>query len=182
MVSRARGFTTQAMLTTSQEQYSEWFFVNIHTKKSQWDKPTSPAYPAGEAPDAPPPSYAPPADGQRLSSEKSRLGTNNPYAGTGGTSSQNLSEDEKLARQLQEEEEARARGDNRGAADSFYSQGAGGSQAGQYGYGQQGQQGPYASQGQGYGGSSADTQDKGKSKDGGDFGGDGGGDFGGGDF
>merc|ERR1711939_955237 len=27
------------------EQYSEWFYVNIYTKKSQWDKPTEPVYP-----------------------------------------------------------------------------------------------------------------------------------------
>lgn len=135
--------------------------VNVYTKKSQWDKPTEPAYPHGEAPDHPPPSYAPPSDGQRLSSEKSRLGTNNPYAGAGGGSGQNISDDEKLARQLQEEEEARARGQHHGAADNFYSQGSGAPQAGQYGYGQQN---PYGAQDQGYGASGADTQDKGKSK------------------
>jgi hypothetical protein len=26
-------------------EYKEWFFVNIYTKKSQWDKPTEPVYP-----------------------------------------------------------------------------------------------------------------------------------------
>ncbi|KFX90576.1 hypothetical protein O988_08126, partial [Pseudogymnoascus sp. VKM F-3808] len=23
------------------EQYKEWFYVNLYTKKSQWDKPTA---------------------------------------------------------------------------------------------------------------------------------------------
>ncbi|KFY87913.1 hypothetical protein V500_06690, partial [Pseudogymnoascus sp. VKM F-4518 (FW-2643)] len=27
------------------DQYKEWFYVNIYTKKSQWDKPTAPVYP-----------------------------------------------------------------------------------------------------------------------------------------
>lgn len=66
----------------------------------------------------------------------SHLSSNNPYGpgGPGGSASashQNVSEDERLARQLQAEEEARMRspsnagaGDaNRGASDSYYNQG-----------------------------------------------------------
>ncbi|KAI0998758.1 hypothetical protein K3495_g9441 [Podosphaera aphanis] len=38
------------------EQYNEWFYVNIYTKKSQWNKPTEPAFPdANSAPPGPPP-------------------------------------------------------------------------------------------------------------------------------
>merc|ERR1711939_811269 len=37
------------------EQYSEWFYVNIYTKKSQWDKPTEPVYPPPS--DGAPPSW-----------------------------------------------------------------------------------------------------------------------------
>ncbi|KAK8087638.1 hypothetical protein PG997_002599 [Apiospora hydei] len=39
------------------EQYQAWFYVNLYTKKSQWDKPTSPA----EDPNAPVPSGPPPS-------------------------------------------------------------------------------------------------------------------------
>ncbi|UKZ64393.1 uncharacterized protein TrAtP1_005608 [Trichoderma atroviride] len=40
------------------DQYKEWFYVNLYTKKSQWDKPTHPVYPEGEAPPSdPPPGY-----------------------------------------------------------------------------------------------------------------------------
>jgi len=97
------------------DQYSEWFFVNIYTKKSQWDKPTEPVYPAGEAPlDHPPPSYAPGAGGPvgthtTGTSEKSSFSSNNPYANV------NVTDDEKYARQLQQEEEARARSHGPGA-------------------------------------------------------------------
>ncbi|KAF2471264.1 uncharacterized protein BDR25DRAFT_25096 [Lindgomyces ingoldianus] len=94
------------------DQYSEWFYVNIYTKKSQWDKPDEPVYPPGEAPDSPPPSAR--------------------------QSANDISEDERLARQLQDEEYARvsahsAYGGDRGAADAYYTQG-GPPQLGQYGY------------------------------------------------
>ncbi|POS82316.1 hypothetical protein EPUL_005458, partial [Erysiphe pulchra] len=40
------------------EQYKEWFYVNIYTKKSQWEKPKEPAYPNTEtSPPGPPPGY-----------------------------------------------------------------------------------------------------------------------------
>lgn len=38
------------------DEYKEWFYVNVYTKKSQWDKPTHPVY-AGGAPSDAPPSY-----------------------------------------------------------------------------------------------------------------------------
>jgi len=119
-------------------QYNEWFYVNVYTKQSQWDKPTEPVYPPGEAPPAgAPPGYAPPASGAvggypSATNEKGGFGSNNPYA--------NTSEDEALARRLQEEEQARANGhssDTRGQSNDYYNQ-PGQSQPPQYGgYGQQ---------------------------------------------
>lgn len=100
-------------------QYNEWFYVNVYTKQSQWDKPTEPVYPPGEAPPAgAPPGYAPPASGAvggypSATNEKGGFGSNNPYA--------NTSEDEALARRLQEEEQARANGhssDTRGQSNT----------------------------------------------------------------
>ncbi|KXH60031.1 hypothetical protein CNYM01_14094, partial [Colletotrichum nymphaeae SA-01] len=47
------------------DQYKEWFYVNLHTKQSQWDKPTEPALPPPPPPaedghpGGPPPGYAP---------------------------------------------------------------------------------------------------------------------------
>jgi hypothetical protein len=123
---------------------------SVYTKKSQWEKPNEPAYPAGEAPlNHAPPGYAPGAV-SATPSEKSTFGSNNPYA--------NISEDEKLARKLQDEEEARARGHGpgAGASNNYYTQ-PGQAQHGGYPdqqYGQQ--QTPYDAQ----------TQDKGKSKGG----------------
>ncbi|KAF2016535.1 hypothetical protein BU24DRAFT_422884 [Aaosphaeria arxii CBS 175.79] len=110
------------------EQYSEWFYVNIYTKKSQWDKPTEPVYPPGEAPDAPPagapPSYVASNTSQSTpATEKSHLASNNPYASTNNTG-QSMSEDERLARQLQEEEQNRSQSHglplNRGESGSYY--------------------------------------------------------------
>ncbi|KAF2640876.1 hypothetical protein P280DRAFT_331456 [Massarina eburnea CBS 473.64] len=121
-------------------QYSEWFYVNIYTKQSQWEKPTEAIYPSGEGPpDGPPPYSGGSTAESRSSTDKKNLGSNNPYAAGGHSPNPNMSEDEKLARQLQEEEEANARGSggSRGAADDFYHQNAG-PQANQYagaGYG-----------------------------------------------
>ncbi|KAM5342929.1 hypothetical protein ACJ41O_013895 [Fusarium nematophilum] len=90
------------------DQYKEWFYVNIYTKKSQWEKPTAPVFPADEgAPDGPPPGYEP-GQGPVLTDTKK-----NPYDGhrdqtPGGPS--NEDEDAKLAAKLQAEEDARARG------------------------------------------------------------------------
>ncbi|KAF1926546.1 uncharacterized protein M421DRAFT_209513 [Didymella exigua CBS 183.55] len=110
------------------DQYHEWFFVNLYTKQSSWEKPTEPVYPPGEAP----PSGAPPSYGGVASShptgtsEKSTFSSNNPY----GSQQPGISEDEKLARKLQEEEQTRAgrsSGDaNRGASNDYYGQPQGG--------------------------------------------------------
>ncbi|KAK0613780.1 hypothetical protein B0T14DRAFT_284997 [Immersiella caudata] len=96
------------------DQYKEWFYVNTYTKKSQWDKPTEPARPVADdaAPQGPPPSYTPSAGVATPTDAKV-----NPYddktsahaAGSAAGPSNALSEDERLARQLQEEEDARAR-------------------------------------------------------------------------
>ncbi|KAF2688406.1 hypothetical protein K458DRAFT_384591 [Lentithecium fluviatile CBS 122367] len=151
-------------------QYSEYFYVNIYTKQSQWDKPTEPVYPPGETThhDAPP-NYMPPASGadSRTSMDKKNLGTpgfgsNNPYAG-GVSPGANISEDERLARQLQEEEEARARGQHGGigSADGYYVQGsAPPNQYGQQGYNAS----PYPQTQSSY--AAPATQDKSKSKGG----------------
>ncbi|KNG45683.1 hypothetical protein TW65_07577 [Stemphylium lycopersici] len=111
-------------------QYNEWFYVNTYTKQSQWEKPTEPVYPPGEAPPSgAPPNYAPPASGAMGGlptggSEKGSFGSNNPYA--------NMNEDEKLARRLQEEEQSRAGGHS----NDYYNH-PGQSQPPQYGgYGQ----------------------------------------------
>ncbi|PTB63829.1 hypothetical protein BBK36DRAFT_7064, partial [Trichoderma citrinoviride] len=92
------------------EQYKEWFYVNIYTKKSQWDKPTSPVYPDGEAPPSePPPGY----DGHNAPQVSDTK--NNPYgdhhsSDFAGSSSRQAQEEEdaRLAAQMQAEEDARA--------------------------------------------------------------------------
>jgi len=120
------------------DQYKEWFYVNTYTKQSQWDKPTEPIYPPDEgAPAGPPPSYNH-GDAKAVEAEKAGLSSNNPYASaTGGRagSSHDVSEDERLARQLQEEENARAQGrpTSRGGSDSYYQQQAAYGQPAGYG-------------------------------------------------
>jgi len=112
----------------STDQYKEWFYVNLHTKKSQWDKPTEPARPAIE--DDGPPAYSP-SPSQPATSEKKASN----YSGQGGP---NMTEDERLARQLQDEEDARNRNRGPGGASSdYYNSGAGPSQSPVYGQNQQ---------------------------------------------
>ncbi len=86
------------------------YFVNTHTKQSQWNRPTSPVYPSttGTPPPGPPPRYA---GAGSIHNEKSALNTNNPYSSTNplSGSNQNISEDERYAARLQAEEDARAR-------------------------------------------------------------------------
>lgn len=74
--------------------------MNIYTKKSQWDRPTEPIYPPpGEgAPPGPPPGYM-------GSSSTPSDAKHNPY-----DSNPNTESDADLARRLQAEEDARARG------------------------------------------------------------------------
>src|ERR1700679_4073472 len=70
------------------DKYKAWFYVNIYTKKSQWNKPTEPIYPPDEeAPAGPPPLYSH-GDAKSVEAEKSGLSSNNPYASaTGGAGS-----------------------------------------------------------------------------------------------
>ncbi|MCJ1422987.1 hypothetical protein MMC29_000868, partial [Sticta canariensis] len=86
------------------DQYSEWFYVNLQTGKSTWEKPTAPAYASSSAE---PPSGAPPSyTGQGITgAEKSSLHSNNPYSSQ--TSQPTIDDDARLARELQAEEDAR---------------------------------------------------------------------------
>lgn len=117
-------------------QYNEYFYVNIYTKQSTWEKPTEPVYPSHGGESEMPPGYssggAPVGAG---TDTKKPFESNNPYGGQ-HTYGQNTAEsDEAYARRLQEEENARLRGssDNRGHGNEYY--GAGGN-TGSAGYGQ----------------------------------------------
>lgn len=144
------------------DQYHEWFFVNIYTKQSQvrvlslcspftlqptdtphramtkltlhqWEKPTEPVYGPPSLSHTPPPGAPPsynPAGAHVTGPEK--LGSNNPYGGH-----DNLTEDERLARQLQAEEDARGSSSGRGASDGYYGPGSGAGGAPQHSYDQQ---------------------------------------------
>ena len=80
------------------------FYVNIYTKKSQWDKPTEPVYPTDGAPAGPPPGYA--GSGTSNPDQKST----NPFDSTGNQQS-TIETDAQLAARLQAEEDAqRSRG------------------------------------------------------------------------
>lgn len=97
------------------DQYKEWFYVNIYTKQSQWEKPVEPIYPPpahDEAPSGPPPGYSG-GSGPAPTDYKT-----NPYdsgnRGPGiGNSSTSIDDDARLAARLQAEEDARVR--SRGA-------------------------------------------------------------------
>ncbi|RAL66584.1 hypothetical protein DID88_006274 [Monilinia fructigena] len=79
-------------------EYREWFYVNIYTKKSTWEKPTEPVYPSDDsAPAGPPPGYS---GGSSTYPSDTK---NNPY-----DSNPNTESDAELARRLQAEEDARA--------------------------------------------------------------------------
>jgi len=112
------------------DQYKQWFFVNLHTKQSQWDVPTEPAYPSsGGAPPGAPPGYDH-NQSQHTGPEKGGYGSNNPYGSSihSGGSANNVNDDEALARKLQAEEEARSRQSGQtasrtGASDNYYSSG-----------------------------------------------------------
>lgn len=91
------------------EQYKEWFYVNTFTKKSQWEKPTAPARPPeDESPVGPPPSYTPGDKPAPTDTKKNPYDDHNKDT-TGARSSAHDDEDAKLARQLQAEEDAKAR-------------------------------------------------------------------------
>jgi hypothetical protein len=89
---------------------SRRFYVNTYTKKSTWDKPTAPAVNPNDAPPGPPPGYVP-GSGPSPSDAKT-----NPFVNEATRPGGPVSDDERLARQLQEEENSRAGG---GAASSY---------------------------------------------------------------
>lgn len=97
------------------DQYKEWFYINIYTKQSQWEKPIEPIYPPPAhdgTPSGPPPGYSG-GSGAAPTDYKT-----NPYEsgnrGPGmGNSSTSVDDDARLAARLQAEEDARAR--SRGA-------------------------------------------------------------------
>ncbi|KAJ6439523.1 RNA-binding protein [Purpureocillium lavendulum] len=114
------------------EQYKEWFYVNVYTKKSQWEKPTAPVFPVDEhAPDEPPPGYEPggvvaPTDTKKNPYEdrSGHHGPTPPAVGPRPGSATQHDDDAKLAAKLQAEEDARARGSSPagGAAASYMQQ------------------------------------------------------------
>src|SRR3569833_1570068 len=89
------------------------FYVNSYTRKSQWDPRTAPAPRPDDldGPDGPPPSYTPGKNPTAASDTKSAAGTTNPFVvsmtGASSSSTQQEEEDARLARQMQEEENAR---------------------------------------------------------------------------
>lgn len=84
-------------------EYKEWFYVNVYTKKSTWEKPTEPVYPQDEdAPPGPPPGYSGAGVDRNPTDYKS-----NPYNHSAASSS-NIESDAALAQRLQAEEDARA--------------------------------------------------------------------------
>ncbi|EXJ91922.1 hypothetical protein A1O3_00472 [Capronia epimyces CBS 606.96] len=101
-------------------QYKEWFYVNLYTKESTWEKPTEPARrPNSNLEDAPPsgapPSYSAGSNAPNVSDTKHGFESNNPY----NSQRQGDETDEQLAQRLQDEENKRTRG----AADDFYTSG-----------------------------------------------------------
>ncbi|KAL2890914.1 WW domain-containing protein WWM1 [Ceratocystis lukuohia] len=82
------------------DQYKQWFYVNLYTKQSQWEVPREPVYPPNEAPPpGAPPGYVP-GHNQPAPSDTKK----NPY----DTAPSNQEEDDAaLARRLQEEENTR---------------------------------------------------------------------------
>ncbi|KAM0199964.1 hypothetical protein ACHAPA_001156 [Fusarium lateritium] len=89
------------------DQYKEWFYVNVYTKQSQWEKPTVPVFPADDgAPGGPPPGYE--GGNSHIPTDTKKNPYEDPHAHSAGGSYQD--EDAKLAAKLQAEEDARARG------------------------------------------------------------------------
>lgn len=106
------------------EQYSEWFYVNLQTKQSQWEKPTDPFASSGGAGDMTSSGGPPGYDHNSAVDTGPEKGNGAAaYGQTGaGNGSSQVDEDERLARQLQAEEEARTASAGGGAAHSYYGQ------------------------------------------------------------
>ncbi|PWY74642.1 hypothetical protein BO83DRAFT_377682 [Aspergillus eucalypticola CBS 122712] len=95
------------------DRYKQWFYVDLRTGRSQWERPEGPTYQedSQRPPSGPPPSYDASRPGDRPSStaaggDKKPLGSRNPY---NSQSDSTLESDARLAAQLQAEEEAQAR-------------------------------------------------------------------------
>ncbi|KAL8773845.1 MAG: hypothetical protein Q9209_001275 [Squamulea sp. 1 TL-2023] len=107
------------------EQYHEWFYVNLNTKVSQWEFPTQPAQPVyPSSPSVAPPGYS----GAGVSYPEKDFHSNNPYSSHPQRAGQNLDSDAAYAARLQAEEDERARVASggrpvsRGAADQYHGQ------------------------------------------------------------
>lgn len=100
-------------------EYKEWFYVNIYTKKSTWERPTEPVYPRGDedAPPGPPPGYSTGSGGVDRNPTDSKT---NPYDNYNAPGSSNtLESDAALAARLQAEEDARASSSSRNAQQDY---------------------------------------------------------------
>ncbi|KAE8147941.1 hypothetical protein BDV25DRAFT_131646 [Aspergillus avenaceus] len=112
-------------------RYKQWFYVNLRTGKSQWERPEAEAHEESHRPPVePPPSY----EESKLASsmqhgvnEKKSLGSNNPYNPIADST---VDSDARLAAQLQAEENAQAKGSSSipaqqtqfGAAADYYAE------------------------------------------------------------
>ncbi|KAJ5794425.1 hypothetical protein N7457_001024 [Penicillium paradoxum] len=100
------------------DRYHTWFYVDLATGKSQWDRPEAlPPREDGNLQNSPPPSYnnTGPGDPAVIAStgdKKQHMGSNNPYnptiTGSSNLSPNTIDEDARLAAKLQAEEDARA--------------------------------------------------------------------------
>ncbi|KAJ5577761.1 uncharacterized protein N7459_006725 [Penicillium hispanicum] len=107
--------------------YQTWFYVNLATGRSQWQRPEASAPQANDAPPSePPPSYdhvgqAEPTVVTKTGDRKQPMSSNNPYnqanSSRAGASPSMIDEDARLAAKLQAEEDAQA-GNSRGRGTS----------------------------------------------------------------
>ncbi|KAJ5518451.1 WW/Rsp5/WWP [Penicillium expansum] len=107
------------------DRYHAWFYVDLATGKSQWDRPEAPPTACNAGP-------GDPAAIASAGDQKQHMGSNNPYnpstnTGPGNASPHMIDEDARLAAKLQAEEDARAgiRGPgaglgDRGASSDYY--------------------------------------------------------------
>ncbi|KAK5997838.1 hypothetical protein PT974_00201 [Cladobotryum mycophilum] len=92
------------------DQYKEWFYINVYTKKSQWDKPTAPVYPEDDAPPpGAPPGYTPGNNAPSFGDVKKNPYDDRSTSANPGVPRHQEEDDARLAAKLQAEEDARAR-------------------------------------------------------------------------
>ncbi|KAJ5655642.1 hypothetical protein N7507_007592 [Penicillium longicatenatum] len=114
------------------DRYQAWYYVNLATGKSQWERPETSAPSTDGGSHEPPPSYdntnsADPAALANAGDKKRPLASNNPYNPTSSShgTANLIDDDARLAAKLQAEEDARASSGSRGpgtpgAAADFY--------------------------------------------------------------